>query len=374
MTRLMRVVVTLLLAGMVAWPALGALVTPTVNAAGAAVEGAPSAATPPPARVRAPLPALTLQAAQIATATPTNEQRLAALHQMLDTAWNAQNWPEALRIISDIMAIDPNYDNVRERQYFAYVNYGLWLMNAGRCAEAMSAFMSALQVRPNGQEALAGLQLAARYCPTPTPTGGTISPTVTVTPIQATPTPTTQVISGPVTYTVQAGDTLNKIARQFSTSVQAIMQANGLMTYFIRAGDVLIIPGSGTPPPGMVVYIVQPGDTLDKIARQYHTTSWAIMAANNLTSYALYAYRAIYIPTVLQPGPIIHIVMPGETLNSIATLRNVTVPNLMMANNLTGYSLYVYQRLIIPPTGWNGWPPLVPGMGSGATIGQGPRT
>lgn len=54
------------------------------------------------------------------------------------------------------------------------------------------------------------------------------------------------------TYTVVAGDNLSKIARQFSTTVQAIAQANSITNVnLVFVGQVLNIPaGTGTPPTG----------------------------------------------------------------------------------------------------------------------------
>lgn len=50
-------------------------------------------------------------------------------------------------------------------------------------------------------------------------------------------------------YFVAWGDTLNGISQRFGVSVSAIMQANYLTNSNIYAGQALIIPGTGTPPP-----------------------------------------------------------------------------------------------------------------------------
>jgi len=53
------------------------------------------------------------------------------------------------------------------------------------------------------------------------------------------------------TYTIQAGDTLGKIAAQNGTTVQALAQANGIADpNRIQAGATLTIPTGGTPPAG----------------------------------------------------------------------------------------------------------------------------
>jgi len=344
--------------------ALGAVVLfgPGLPGLASAHEGSMSPGPEPaPAIARQPMPVVPPpRAQQAATATPTltREGLLQLLMQQLDAAWNAQDWPEVLRLVEAIIAIDPNYDDIQDRRYYAHVNYGFQLLTEGQCTPSLEQFRKALQVRPQGQEALRGLELVGRYCATPAP--GTATPTVVVSPTATVPgqypTPTQQPLQEPITYTVQPGDTLYGLAKQHGTSVQAIMQANGMMDYFLRAGEVIWIPAGDTPPAGPIVHIVQPGETLYSIAQQYNTTVWAIMAANGLTSHTIWAYRGLFIPSVMQPGPIIHVVMPGETLYTIARRYGTTVPLIMLANGLSGYQIHVYQRLVIPPEGWTGWP------------------
>ncbi|MHB1296734.1 MAG: LysM peptidoglycan-binding domain-containing protein [Anaerolineae bacterium] len=300
------------------------------------------------------------------TPTWTTSQVLQDLMTQLDTAWNAQDWVVALSLINQIIAIDPNYSDIQERRYFAHVNYGYQLLTAGRCTDAVATFRQALALQADGEEALMGLDLVSRYCPTPVP-GVTVTATVTVTVTPKTPTvtPTPVALTGPITYTVQPGDTLYSLAKRYGTTVQAIMQANGMMTYFLRSGSLIWIPAGGTPTAGPLVHIVQPGETLYAIAKRYNTTVMAIMSANGLSSTYIWAYRALYIPSVSQQGAIIHIVMPGETLYTIAQRHGATVPLIMLANNLSSYSIYVYQKLVIPPEGWSGWPVGSPGYWTG---------
>ena len=95
--------------------------------------------------------------------------------------------------------------------------------------------------------------------PSPTATLRTATPAVASetpgasampTPPGATPTAAATPAPAGFPYTVQPGDTLYSIARRFGTTVAAIVQANNLSDPGqISAGQVLLIPAAGTPPP-----------------------------------------------------------------------------------------------------------------------------
>ena len=74
---------------------------------------------------------------------------------------------------------------------------------------------------------------------------GFYKPNLTGTPV---PLPTTQTIEdanpGTGEYSVQEGDTLSGIAETFGTTVDELMQANGLEEAIIFVGQVLVIPGA----------------------------------------------------------------------------------------------------------------------------------
>jgi len=97
------------------------------------------------------------------------------------------------------------------------------------------------------------------------------------------------------TYTVQPGDTLSSIARQFDSSVTAIAQANNIVNpNLIYVGQVLTIPGVGSTAPDPVpappvqstsgTYTVQPGDTLTRIALNHGISVQALALANNISN------------------------------------------------------------------------------------------
>ena len=87
----------------------------------------------------------------------------------------------------------------------------------------------------------------ATHTPTATPTN-TATPTDTPPPTPtATYTPTASPTPPYITYVVQAGDTLSSIAIRFGTTVQAIMELNGLTSTIVNVGMQLLIPTSENP-------------------------------------------------------------------------------------------------------------------------------
>jgi len=96
--------------------------------------------------------------------------------------------------------------------------------------------------------------------PTATPTVGlspvaTPRPTATPAPYTPAPTPTPTVTPTPIIYIIQPGDNLLKIARQFGVSVEALREANGITDpRLLQINQELVIPreemeGEGTPTP-----------------------------------------------------------------------------------------------------------------------------
>ncbi|MCL2354131.1 MAG: N-acetylmuramoyl-L-alanine amidase, partial [Defluviitaleaceae bacterium] len=77
--------------------------------------------------------------------------------------------------------------------------------------------------------------------------------------------------------------------------MEAIMQLNGLTSTLIHPGQVLRIPTS-TPPSGFN-YTVVAGDNLWSIAQRFGTTMEAIMQLNGLTSTLIHPGQVLRIPS-----------------------------------------------------------------------------
>lgn len=117
--------------------------------------------------------------------------------------------------------------------------------------------------------------------------------------------------AGPTaTYIVRAGDTLFSIAARYHSTVAALAQLNGIVNpTMIYVGQSLNVPvatsqpsapsATATPAPaGDMVYIVQPGETLYRIAVRYGTTAWTLAAYNKLASPSvIYAGQRLMIPS-----------------------------------------------------------------------------
>ena len=81
-------------------------------------------------------------------------------------------------------------------------------------------------------------------------------------------------------YVVQPGDTLYRIAQRLEVSLQRIIEANpGIDPNYLRVGQVICIPAC---PPNHTPYIIRPGDTLYRIAQMYNVTVEDILDANEI--------------------------------------------------------------------------------------------
>jgi LysM repeat protein len=145
------------------------------------------------------------------------------LAQSLHEPWAAKDWEKVIAVIEQILDINPDYDDMTEKLYAAHVNYGRQLAAEGRLEEAKEKLTRALEINPDGGEAMAELQaLAAGETPVPS----------------ATSTPQAQYII----HVVQRGENLYRISLRYGVTVQAIMVANGLTNNIIYVGQQLRIP------------------------------------------------------------------------------------------------------------------------------------
>ncbi|MFK2826759.1 LysM peptidoglycan-binding domain-containing protein [Bacillus sp. B190/17] len=140
-------------------------------------------------------------------------------------------------------------------------------------------------------------------------------------------------------HIVRRGDSLWKVAQQYHTSVQQIAAVNGL-----DRPDVLVIGQALVIPAPSVTHVVQWGETLWGISQKYGVTVQSLMTENQLTDASMiYAGQVLNIPITY------HIVQSGDTLAKIAERYGTTTAAILRVNNITNPEyIYVGQMIRIP--------------------------
>ena len=123
--------------------------------------------------------------------------------------------------------------------------------------------------------------------------------------------------------------------------------------------NTLFVSASCTPPSGWIRILTSSGDTVYSLAQRYKTTAEILGAANCLSSFDIPAGLALYVPpvptvTVIPCGPPAgyvrrYVVQPGDTLYRIALSYGITFPQLQRANCMgSSTTIYTGQILWVP--------------------------
>lgn len=163
-----------------------------------------------------------------------------------------------------------------------------------------------------------------------------------------------------VFYTIQRGDTLSEIANRYGTTVQELVDINGIANpNLIYPGETIriatnsTIHGSETRGTGNIIYTVQRGNTLSQIANAYGVTVSHLVEMNNIKN-----------PNLIYPGQKLRItessntnlnpviqnnfykVRRGDTLSSIAKRYGVSVQYLVNLNGIRNPNLIYAGQLL----------------------------
>ena len=153
-----------------------------------------------------------------------------------------------------------------------------------------------------------------------------------------------------ITVVVREGDNLALYARIYGASGLAIMAANPNIKdgNKIYPGQVITIPVVKTFTPSLTTpyyYTVQAGDNIYAIARQFHMDASAIAFANGIKDNIVVLGKTYLIPA----GPHFHIVEKGQTLWDIAAIYGTSMERIQSFNDIPNPAgLYVGQFVWIP--------------------------
>ena len=150
---------------------------------------------------------------------------------------------------------------------------------------------------------------------------------------------------------VKPGDTLGELAERYGTTVERLMQLNGLRSpQDLWAGSRIRVPGGGSGPSygggsGGGNYTVKAGETLSEIAERYGTSVQRLMDLNGLrTPQDLWAGSRIQVPGAgggRAAAPAVnkaakqYTVQSGDTLSVIADRYGIPMERLVALNNLS---------------------------------------
>ncbi|MFJ6957190.1 MAG: LysM peptidoglycan-binding domain-containing protein [Ligilactobacillus animalis] len=177
--------------------------------------------------------------------------------------------------------------------------------------------------------------------------------------------------SGNGTYTVKAGDSLYRIAKNHNMSLQELKSLNNLSSDLIFAGQILKVSGQVTTnqpstntntsqnsnqaqTSGNGTYTVKTGDSLYRIAKNHNMSLQELKSLNNLSSDLIFAGQILKVSgqvTTNQPstntntsqnsnqaqtsGNGTYTVKAGDSLYRIAVNHNMSLQELKNLNNLS---------------------------------------
>jgi len=168
--------------------------------------------------------------------------------------------------------------------------------------------------------------------------------------------------AGYVPYTVESGDTLWGLAKEYNVPFAALLEANGMTrdTQLRRGQEILVPSGYGEIDvsetetevevvDGTTIYEVRRGDTLSEIAVRAGTSVSRIRSLNNMTGDRIRIGQRLIVPgeiavveeettslVEVDPGQFtaVHTVQSGETASGIANRYGMSVAELLAANGI----------------------------------------
>lgn len=148
---------------------------------------------------------------------------------------------------------------------------------------------------------------------------------------------------------VRRGETLSQIARDYNTTVEKLVNLNNIQNpNLIFVNQTLKVPtiASGGNN-NYVEYVVRRGDTLNRLALEFGTTVDAIVNLNNIQNPNLIRVgQRLQIPKVANATCENYTVQSGDTLTSIARRYSTTVGEIAKANGIKNVNVILVGEVL----------------------------
>ena len=176
-----------------------------------------------------------------------------------------------------------------------------------------------------------------------------------------------------IKITAKKGDTLFKLSKQYQVPLKELMHKNNINNANnLLEGKIIIIPSNrSSKKNNSFTYKVIKGDTIYKIARQFSVKTKDIISLNNLEDYSyLHIDQLLSIPKAIESIKEVNIKKPiraskkvffhqksnGENLSYIAHLHNIPLDELVSLNKLNDpKKIDLINKLKIRQTNINKW-------------------
>ena len=163
----------------------------------------------------------------------------------------------------------------------------------------------------------------------------------------------------PSVHVVEKGESLWDIAKQYDVSIAALKKRNHLKTEVITPGMTLSLKEgreekrakekTDEEDPELFEYKVRPGDNLSTIAERFDVAVSLLKQLNGLRENRIYPGQTLQ----LRPTSLdeaVHVVRSGETLSSIALKYRMNVSDIKRINEIEGSKIVVGQELRLKGT------------------------
>lgn len=156
-------------------------------------------------------------------------------------------------------------------------------------------------------------------------------------------------------YTVVRGDTLYEIAREAGTDVDTLQALNNLSGTTIRVGQILTLPTGNTEilagyPNSFRVYHLQAGDTLEQVARKHGVSSQSLREVN-----PEHTFGALPVGTAMRIPPssgFMTTIEGQQNVLSLAVEYGIAPVEIARANDLASLSdIQAGQSIFVPLQG-----------------------